>query len=115
MSAWVIVGLFRNSLNRASAYHGGISCASALALIARAHGRASANVTSDIGATSSGRWHTTQLAYRMGATWRLNVGAAGAGFCGSASQTDTTRIVEDVRMSSVWCGPEADSTRNSMY
>src|SRR5688572_15227173 len=33
---------------------------------------------SDIGATSPGRWHVTHLAYMIGATSALNVGAAAA-------------------------------------
>src|SRR5688500_2850611 len=43
---------------------------------------------SDIGATSPGRWHATHLAYMIGATSALNVGAAAdaeaeAGCCGA--------------------------------
>src|SRR5262245_60890599 len=41
---------------------------------------------SDIGATSPGRWHATHLAYIIGATSPLNVGAAAdanAGCCGA--------------------------------
>ena len=38
------------------------------ALMARAQGRASSYVSSDIGATDAGRWHCWQLRWRMGAT-----------------------------------------------
>ena len=41
--------------------HGGISWPTTLFLMARAHGRTFWYVMSDIGATSPGRWQTTQL------------------------------------------------------
>ena len=62
----------------AVAPHGGISRATTLFLIARAHGRAFWYVMSDIGATSPGRWQTTQFLYRIGATSLVNVGASAA-------------------------------------
>src|SRR5882672_12741038 len=51
-----------------SADQGGISRLVTFCRIARAHGRVSSYVTSDIGANIDGRWHSTQLLYRMGAT-----------------------------------------------
>ena len=36
-------------------------------LMARAHGRTSSYVSSDIGATDAGRWHSWQLRCRIGA------------------------------------------------
>src|SRR5918993_5493170 len=61
-----------------SAPHGGISRATTLALIALAHGRASSYDSSDIGATSPGRWQFAHLLYMIGATSLANVGTAGA-------------------------------------
>src|SRR5258706_2042514 len=52
--------------------------------MARAHGRASSKVSSDIGATSPGRWQTWHFAWRIGATSLVNVTACdtgGAGAC----------------------------------
>src|SRR5262249_4558207 len=57
-----------------SAPHGGIWRATTFCLIARAHGRASSNAMSDIGAIAVGRWHSTQFLYRIGATSLLKVG-----------------------------------------
>ena len=59
-----------------SAPHGGISRATTLVLIAFAHGRASSYDSSDIGATSPGRWQFAHLLYMIGATSLANVGAA---------------------------------------
>src|SRR2546428_6136860 len=59
-----------------SMYHGGISRAETRVLIARAQGRTSSYVMSDMGATDSGRWHTTHDRYRMGATCLVNVTSA---------------------------------------
>jgi hypothetical protein len=44
-----------------------------LALIARAYGRASSYVMSDIGANIVGRWHSAQLLYMIGATSLVKV------------------------------------------
>ena len=59
-----------------SAPQGGISRATTLVLIAFAHGRASSYDSSDIGATSPGRWQFAHLLYMIGATSLANVGAA---------------------------------------
>ena len=59
-----------------SAPQGGISRAITLVLIALAHGRASSYDSSDIGATSPGRWQFAHLPYMIGATSFANVGAA---------------------------------------
>src|SRR5688500_18378499 len=58
-----------------SAPQGGISRATTFALIAFAHGRASSYESSDIGATSPGRWQFAHLPYMIGATSLANVGA----------------------------------------
>src|SRR5918993_2185021 len=57
-----------------SAPHGGISRATTFDLIALAHGRASSYDSSDIGATSPGRWQFAHLPYMIGATSLANVG-----------------------------------------
>src|SRR6476661_3066453 len=57
-----------------SACHGGIVPPFTFCAIARAHGRASLKVSSDIGAISPGRWHVVQFANRIGATSLLYVG-----------------------------------------
>src|SRR5688572_219956 len=59
-----------------SAPQGGISRATTFALIALAQGRASSYESSDIGATSPGRWQFAHLPYMIGATSLANVGAA---------------------------------------
>src|SRR5688572_3549480 len=59
-----------------SAPHGGISRATTFDLIAFAQGRASSYDSSDIGATSPGRWQFAHLPYMIGATSLANVGAA---------------------------------------
>src|SRR5688572_21063673 len=63
-----------------SAPHGGISRATTFDLIAFAHGRASSYDSSDMGATSPGRWQLAHLLYMIGATSLANVGAP----CGAA-------------------------------
>src|SRR5688500_10678987 len=69
-----------------SAPQGGISRATTFALIALAQGRASSYDSSDIGATSPGRWQFAHLAYMIGATSLANVGAdwLGEGDCAVA-------------------------------
>ena len=64
-----------------SAPQGGISRAITLALIAFAHGRASSYDSSDIGATSPGRWQFAHLLNMIDATSFANVGAA----CGAVA------------------------------
>ena len=59
-----------------SACHGGIDPSVTRRLIARAQGRASAYVMSDIGADSPGRWQVTQFLNRIGATSLEKVGVA---------------------------------------
>src|SRR5665213_1403144 len=70
-------GLNRRSLAKCpylgSANHGGIFCAITAALSALAQGRASEYVSSDMGATSPGRWHSWQFFCRTGRTSLLNV------------------------------------------
>src|ERR1700681_420460 len=61
-----------------STNHGGISRLVTRSFIARAQGRASLYVISDIGAISSGRWHRTQERLRIGATSFVNVTCADA-------------------------------------
>src|SRR5262245_40888925 len=56
-----------------SRFHGGISRRLTRVLIARAHGRASSYVSSDIGATCPGRWHDTHDRIMIGATSFVNV------------------------------------------
>src|ERR1041384_6931612 len=56
--------------------HGGMSRASTFCLMARAHGRASSYVSSDIGAMLPGRWHTWQLFWKIGAMSFVNVTGA---------------------------------------
>ena len=58
-----------------SAPQGGISRDTTFALIALAHGRASSYDSSDIGATSPGRWQLAHFLYMIGATSLANVGA----------------------------------------
>src|SRR5215831_3246014 len=60
-----------------SMLQGGIVCASTRVLIERAHGRVSSNVTSDIGAIESGRWHASHFSWKIGAISFVKVGAAG--------------------------------------
>jgi hypothetical protein len=69
-------GSFLNMPCGVSAPHGGIAPETTRCLIDRAHGRASSNVVSDIGANIVGRWHSTQLLLKIGATSFVNVGAA---------------------------------------
>src|SRR5204863_8492540 len=66
-------GSFLNVPCAGSAPHGGIARETTRCLMDRAHGLASSNVTSDIGANIVGRWHSTQLLYRIGATSLVNV------------------------------------------
>jgi hypothetical protein len=74
ISASLKLGLLRNVPYARSACHGGITRDATFSLIAPAHGRTSLNDSSDIGATSPGRWHEAHLANTIGATSRLNVG-----------------------------------------
>src|SRR5215470_9451066 len=77
-SASLKLGSFENLPTAGSAPHGGISRATTFCLTARAHGRASSYVISDIGAMPVGRWHSAQFLYRIGATSFVNVGGAAA-------------------------------------
>jgi hypothetical protein len=49
-------------------YQGGISRPTTFSRFARAHGRVSSYVSSDIGAIAPGRWQFWQARCRMGAT-----------------------------------------------
>src|SRR6185369_16235159 len=71
-------GSFLNVPCAGSAPHGGIVRAVTRCLMARAHGRASSKVINDIGANIVGRWHSTQLLYRIGATSLVKVTGASA-------------------------------------
>src|SRR4051812_30822488 len=51
-----------------SANHGGMFLATTASFIARAQGRACSYVSSDIGATSPGRWQVWQFDWRIGRT-----------------------------------------------
>src|SRR4051812_14719277 len=77
---WISPGVklcsLRNVPSWRSACHGGITREATFSRIEPAQGRTSLNVMSDIGAGSPGRWHPTHLAYMMGATSELKVGAA---------------------------------------
>src|SRR5687767_11927981 len=75
-----------------SAPQGGISRATTFDLIAFAHGRASSYESSDIGATSPGRWQLAHLPYMMGATSLAKVGAE-VGACDSAVALNDARVV----------------------
>src|SRR6185312_10137732 len=57
--------------------HGGMVRAATRVRIARAQGRVSSYVTSDIGAIESGRWQAWHFCWKIGATSRANVGDAG--------------------------------------
>ena len=72
-----------NSPNRGSANHGGISRATTLALMARAHGRASRYESSGIGATWFGRWQLAQLSSRISPTCPFQVGVPSAATAGA--------------------------------
>src|SRR6266852_1457913 len=54
--------------------HGGIWRSLTRALIDLAHGRASAKVMSDMGASESGRWHASHFSWKIGAMSLVNVG-----------------------------------------
>jgi hypothetical protein len=73
--------LFLNSPNCGSAGHGGMRRVCTIRLIDAAQGRASPYDSSDIGATSPGRWQATQRSNRIGAMSLLNVGARGRRSC----------------------------------
>src|SRR6185295_10120297 len=62
-------------------FQGGMVRSEMRARIDRAHGRASAYVTSDIGAIESGRWHASHLSWKIGATSLVNVGALAGAVC----------------------------------
>src|SRR5262249_29903633 len=62
------LGSFENVPTWGSAPHGGITRATTFCLTARAHGRTSSKLVSAIGAIAPGRWHSTQLLYKIGAT-----------------------------------------------
>src|SRR6185369_9074802 len=70
-------GLKRRSLAKCpyfgSANQGGIFCVTTAALSALAQGRASEYVSSDMGATSPGRWHSWQFFCKTGRTSLLKV------------------------------------------
>ena len=74
ISCCVRRGSFLNMPCGVSAPHGGIAPETTRCLIDLAHGRASSNVVSDIGANIVGRWHSTQLLLKIGATSFVNVG-----------------------------------------
>ena len=65
--------------------HGGISRATTLLLIDRAHGRTSSYVTSGIGAIWPTRWQPSHFCCRIGAMSRVNVGSSSAGAAPAAA------------------------------
>ncbi len=75
-----------------SAPHGGIAPETTRCLIDLAHGRASSNVVSDIGANIVGRWHSTQLLLKIGATSFEKVGAGLASAANAAAGTARSRV-----------------------
>src|SRR5262249_14664130 len=76
-----------------SAPHGGISRATTLFLMTRAHGRTSSYERKVIGATSPARWHIVHFSYMIGAMSLVNVGtAAGAVSTDVNDEAATTRI-----------------------
>ena len=85
MNCWMPMVLFTNQ--------GGISRAATRALIARAQGRASSYVSSDIGAMLSGRWHSWQERCRIGAMSSANVAdTAAPAFGWAAAGRQAARI-----------------------
>ena len=86
-----------------STNHGGISRAWVLLLMARAHGRTSSYVISDMGAPPPGRWQFSHECCRIGATSFANVtccdsacapaGAAAATIPASASPAATVILI----------------------
>jgi hypothetical protein len=85
-SASLSDGSFEYSPMVRSMCHGGISREVTLVLIARAQGRTSAKVMSDIGAGVPGRWQLWQERCMIGKTSLVNVGPPEAGAC--ATTTD---------------------------
>src|SRR5712691_7700691 len=65
--------------------HGGIWRSLTRALIDLAHGRASAKVMSDMGASESGRWHASHFSWKIGAMSLVNVGIFGASAAAAAA------------------------------
>ena len=72
-----------------STCHGGICRVDTRSRIDRAQGRASRQVTSDIGAMDPGRWHASHLAWKIGATSLVNVGAASSAAAPVADAAET--------------------------
>src|SRR5947207_14444954 len=60
--------------------------------MARAHGRTSSKESSDIGATSPGRWQLTQLANKIGATSLLKLGPASTVSATSTGAAQTSTV-----------------------
>src|SRR3984957_21159644 len=87
VSASLNRGSFMKSPTLGSACQGGILRCTTASRIIRAHGRASLNVISDIGAMSFARWQTTQFLYRIGATSRLKVTSFGDSLATSFAAT----------------------------
>src|SRR5947209_5057548 len=75
--------------------HGGICLAVTRARIARAHGRASSYVTSDIGAIESGRWQASHFSRKIGATSLVKVTGRGA-VCAEA-KVDAEKMTSPAR------------------
>src|SRR5262245_55871116 len=76
-----------------SAPHGGISRATTLFLMTRAHGRTSSYERNVIGATSPVRWHIVHFAYMIGAMSFVNVGTlAGAVWTGVQLEAATATV-----------------------
>src|SRR5262249_57349550 len=74
--------------------HGGISRLTTFALIDRAQGRASSNVSKDIGAIDPGRWQSWHERCRIGAISLVKVSAGAAGtaeFCAAVTAPRANR------------------------
>jgi hypothetical protein len=102
--------------------HGGISRNDTRVLIARAHGRTSSYVISDIGAISPGRWHLTQDRCRIGATSFVNVsvlspkdGCCVAAMSGQATTAATIPDAMAILMGDLIHGHRILNRRRSQY
>ena len=73
------------SMNHGGIRSGSLSGREVLSRMARAHGRTSSYVTSDIGAMEPGRWHAWHERWSIGATSRVNVTGGCEPVCAAAS------------------------------
>src|SRR6185436_1290866 len=95
-SAWLKRRSLRNWPWEGSACHGGIVPLLTWVAIDFAHGRASLNVSSDIGAISPGRWQLVQFLKKIGATSLEKVApVAGAVVACAPSCAEATAAITD--------------------